>query len=851
MDDLLWLDRIQPSNRLQVGEKAFYLSQLRQKGYPVIPGFVVPSPVLRQFLETIEWLDPLFADLPSSSLYVDVENPYQLQQVAQRIRRAIMAAALPETWESTLLAASKKLQGQGLILRPTLALPSHLAFGSTEKISGLLQSHVCACTGEAIAFSVKRVWAELFRARSLLYWQRGGIKLQQIHLGILVQPIDDALASGRVIATQEVWEIQATWGLGIALVRGEVFPDYYQVQPDSGAIAHQHLGSKTIAYRLSQANSASELALSQQQLHATQDSPASYVATASKDDNCLQTYLLSEEQQKQYALEPKYLRELIELTHRLRADLSPTLILEWTLALKDAGLEAQLYLTQAYPRPPDGASSPKSSQADTGTRGHGDAGSFSLPVTPSPRLPFDSSSSSPDRPSPLSSAPFSGNPPMPPTSDQIATIRGLAASSGRAIAKALLLAGKIDHPEQLPPGRILVAPSITPDWLPLLQRAAGVVAEQGGMTSHGAIIARELGIPAVVGVSGATTRIQTGDFVMVDGDRGEIYRLEFGEGHRQEFYPHSVPQTLQSFTPLATRLLVNLSQSGAIENAKVLPVDGVGLLRSEVMMLEILQGQHPSLWVQQKRSQQLVERLTEHISRFASAFAPRPVFYRSLDLRSHEFQSLEGSPSFSTTSNPMLGVRGTFSYLVYPEIFQLELNAIAQVYRAGYTNVRLILPFVRTVEEFSFCRRQVEQAGLSQYAQFQLWMMAEVPSVLLLLPDYVKAGVQGISIGTNDLTQLLLGVDRDQSQMASAFDSRHPAVMRAVQQLIQTAKQQGIPTSICGQAPSEYPDLIEHLVRWGIDSISVSLDAVEDAYSAIARAEHRIILEASRRHLGF
>ncbi|GET38856.1 putative PEP-binding protein [Microseira wollei] len=820
MDDLLWLDRIQASNRLQVGEKAFYLSQLRQKGYPVIGGFVIPSPVLRQFLETIEWLDPLFADLPSSSLYVDVDNPYQLQQVAQRIRREMMAAALPETWESTLLAASKKLQAQGLILRPTLALPSHLAFGSTGKISGLLESHVCACTREAIAFGVKRVWAELFRARSLLYWQRSGIKLQQIHLGILVQPIHDALASGRVLATKEVWEIQATWGLGMALVRGEVFPDYYQVQPDSGAIARQHLGSKTIAYRLSEGQDVSELP-------GTFESPSSYAPKVSKQqsipDNYLQTYLLSEEQQKKYALEAKYLTELIELTHRLRADLSPTLILEWTLALLEPGLEAQLYLTQAYPRPPDGARSPTTSQEDFLTRGGGDAGNVSTQLDPSSSSPL--------------------------TSGQTATIRGLGASSGRAMGKALLLAGKIDHPEQLPPGRILLAPSITPDWLPLLQRAAGVVAEQGGMTSHIAIIARELGIPAVVGVRGATKMIKTGDFVMVDGDRGEIYRLESGEGHRQEFYPNSVPQTLQSFTPLATRLLVNLSQSGAIEKAKALPVDGVGLLRSEVMMLELLQGQHPSLWVEQGRSQQLVERLTEHISRFASAFAPRPVFYRSLDLRAHEFQSLEGSPSFPATSNPMLGVRGTFSYLVYPEIFQLELTAIAAVYRAGYTNVRLILPFVRTVEEFSFCRRQVEQAGLTQYAQFELWIMAEVPSVLLLLPDYVKAGVQGISIGTNDLTQLLLGVDRDQSQMAAAFDSRHPAVMRAVQQLIQTAKQQGIPTSICGQAPAQYPDLIEHLVRWGIESISVSLDAVDSTYSAIARAEHRIILEASRRQL--
>jgi pyruvate, water dikinase len=830
VDDLLWLDGIQPSNRLQVGEKAFYLSQLWQKGYPVIGGFVVPSPTLRQFLETIEWLDPLFADLPSSSLYVDVDNPYQLQQVAQRIRREIMAAALPETWESTLLAASKKLPAQTLILRPTLALPSYLAFGSMHKISGLLESHVCACRGEAIAFALKRVWAELFRARSLLYWQRAGIKLQQIHVGILVQPIHNALASGRVLATKQVWEIQATWGLGMALVRGEVFPDYYQVQPDRGAHPQQNLGSKTIAYRLSEESSVSELALSQQQLPSTQESPETYLPTASKEppipDNCLQTYVLSEEQQKQYALQPKYLSELIELTHRLRADFSSNFILEWTLVPVEAALEAQLYLTQAYPRPPDASE-------DKGRRRHGDAGNVLQQLPASPPPPF----------SPSSSSPF--------TSAQTTTMRGLGAASGRAMAKAQLLAGKIDHPEQLPPGRILIAPSITPDWLPLLQRAAGIVAEQGGMTSHGAIIARELGIPAVVGVSGATTKIQTGDFVMVDGDLGEIYRLESGESEGQQLYSHPVPVFRQSLTPLATRLLVNLSQSGAIENAKALPIDGVGLLRSEVMMLEILQGQHPSLWIEQGRSPQLVERLTEHISRFASAFAPRPVFYRSLDLRSHEFQALAGNPSSILSNNPMLGMRGTFSYQIFPEIFQLELNAIAAVYRTGYTNVRLILPFVRTVEEFSFCRRQVEQAGLTQYAQFQLWIMAEVPSVLLLLPDYVKAGVQGISIGTNDLTQLLLGVDRDQSQMAAAFDEMHPAVMRAVQQLIQTAKQNGIPTSICGQAPAKYPDLIEHLVRWGIDSISVSPDAVEDAYSAIARAEHRIILEASRRNLGF
>jgi pyruvate,water dikinase len=280
-----------------------------------------------------------------------------------------------------------------------------------------------------------------------------------------------------------------------------------------------------------------------------------------------------------------------------------------------------------------------------------------------------------------------------------------------------------------------------------------------------------------------------------------------------------------------------------------MPVDGVGLLRSELMLLEVLQGQHPQRWLQQQREDELREILVQQLCQFAKAFAPRPVFYRSLDLRSHEFQYLVGGSLAHPEANPMLGMRGTFSYVSNPALFDLELAALVQVQQSGYTNIRLLLPFVRTVEEFSFCRRRVEQAGLSQSPQFQLWIVAEVPSVIFLLPDYVKAGVQGISIGTNDLTQLLLGVDRDQAQMAAAFDERHPAVTQAIAQLIQMAKQAGIPCCICGQAPAQYPELIEQLVQWGIPSISVELDAVERTYHAIARAEQRLLLEAARRQL--
>ncbi|MEL6458946.1 MAG: putative PEP-binding protein, partial [Cyanobacteria bacterium J06621_15] len=196
-----------------------------------------------------------------------------------------------------------------------------------------------------------------------------------------------------------------------------------------------------------------------------------------------------------------------------------------------------------------------------------------------------------------------------------------------------------------------------------------------------------------------------------------------------------------------------------------------------------------------------------------------------------------------------LGQRGTFSYTLNSEVFDMDLTALKSVQEAGYHNIRLILPFVRTVEEFSFCRRKIERAGLTDIKEFELWIMAEVPSVLFLLPEYVKAGVQGISIGTNDLTQLLLGVDRDQALLAKSFDERHPVVMGAIFRLIEMAKEAGIPCSICGQAPALYPEIIEKLVEWGITSISVEPEALQRTYQAIYRAEQGLLLAAARRQL--
>ncbi|MEH2198691.1 putative PEP-binding protein [Nostoc sp.] len=789
MDKLYWLDQIKLQDRTKVGEKAFYLSRIMQRGYPVVPGFVVSAENLRQFLENLNSSESLVADLPHSSLHLDVANWRQLQQVAGRLRQEILTATVPQEWVSTIFQAAREWQTSCLILRPTLAVST--ATPAIKNVSGLLESVFCQCEPEAIAWALKRAWSQMFRARSLLYWQRAGINLQQVNLAVLVQPVENAIASGLLKANSSGWEIEATWGLGIAIAQGEVQPDVYYIQQATGVVLEQQLGNKMLAYGV---DNAVPGAFSQLMPN----------SVLTPDSICLNTYVLQEAQQKQYALQEEYLQQIIALGTQLVSELGKTFTIKWTIAQQTTS--SKLYITQV--------SSPQS-------------------VIPHGHF-----------------------------------IRGLGAARGRVVATALVITNSQQKPEQLPKGVILVVPTIAPDWLPILHQVAGIITEQGGLTSHAAILARELRIAAVVNAKSATTLIQTGERLLLDGDRGEVYRIkgnskeEIERGREQEsgrlrrdnilFPNHPNPKALNlpvtSHLPMiATQLLVNLSQPSLIEQVQSFPVDGVGLLRSELMVLNILDGQHPNSWILGGRKAELLERWSEQIMQFAHAFAPRPVFYRSLDWRSQDLPSL--SDSLESSPQSMLGERGTFSYLRNPAVFELELQALARVQQAGYSNVNLLLPFVRTVEEFIFCRRKVEQALLTEVSEFQLWMMAEVPSVLFLLPEYVKAGAAGISIGTNDLTQLLLGVDREQGELAKVFNERHPAVMSAIAQLIQMAKSAGIPCSICGQAPALYPEIIDKLVEWGITSISVEPEAVERTYQAIARAEQRLILAAARREL--
>ena len=428
-----------------------------------------------------------------------------------------------------------------------------------------------------------------------------------------------------------------------------------------------------------------------------------------------------------------------------------------------------------------------------------------------------------------------------------ALVRGLGAAPGVGHGEVKIIS-ELSQGNDLKEGDVLVTHMTAPDWVPLMRRSAAIITDSGGMTCHASIVSRELGIPCVVGAADATTKLRDGELVTVDATHGTVYEGEVAMVGEEDGSEAAAPTAGAGPAPVtATQLLVNLSEPSQIERAAKLNVDGVGLLRAELMVIEALEGRHPRLLIEQGKGDEFVERMGSALTKFAEGFSPRPITYRTIDFRSNEFRGLEGGDRFEPEeANPMIGYRGALRYMLEPDLFRLELAAIRQVWDAGHTNFHVMLPFVRTPRELTACRDMMREEGLLDRPGFELWVMAEVPSVYFHLERYAELGVKGISVGSNDLTQLMLGSDRDSGTLSELFDERDSAVTDYLRMLIPRAKELGLATSICGQAPSVHREYAQLLVEAGIDAISVNIDAVDKARRLVASAERRVMLDAAR-----
>lgn len=756
MNYIYWLSQIQHTEKLLLGNQLYILSQLLQHDYSVLPGFVLSNDILRLFLTNSDNFQSLMRELSDSSF---LDNYVSLQSVAHRSLQVINQTKLEQKTEIEIFQAAQQLNSDYLILQPFFSTPTGQNIGN----KGFWRSHTCNAHPQALTQTIKKIWSELFSAKSLIYRHKLGLGGQKINLSILVRPLKRAYASGIVEISPDLLRIRAIWGQEQSLVQGDGETDEYYLERQTGNILSRSLGHKNYCYRIKPRSTQVPLV------------------------DCLEAYLPDQPDTETFVLEQKAIAQLFSLTQQVLQN------------------QPQLgYFLWTAPKAPSNESPSNFLITQCGEH------LFTAIDLLDRKTNFSSLSSAVIEP----------------------LLTGISAAPGKAISPIVVIEDNDIAPESIKAGSILVVRSINSCHVLALANAKGIITETGGKTCHAAILARELNIPAVVNVVGATAILTDGMEIVLDGGTGKIYPANAAaELSLLDNAPIDAPPAPNQL--IATKLMVNISQPQTIPLSINLPTDGVGLLRSELLLAKNLANISSADGYSSSFQSEFTQSLKKYLQQFSIAFAPNPVFYRSLDW------------SNCQTTNSPLSDRGTYNYLLDSTLFSLELNVLSDLAQEGYNNLNLTLPFVRSVEEFKYCYRLIEDVGLTARKSFQVWIMAEVPSVIWLLPEYIKAGVQGIAIGTNDLTQLLLGVDREQAQFSQqGLNASHTAVQKAIAQLIATARQHNIDCCICGQAVVEYPTLIDKLINWGITAISVEPQAVNQTYKAIASAERRILLNS-------
>ena len=421
-------------------------------------------------------------------------------------------------------------------------------------------------------------------------------------------------------------------------------------------------------------------------------------------------------------------------------------------------------------------------------------------------------------------------------------VRGLGASPGMASGKVKIVFD-IDELDKIKDGDIMVTTMTTPDMVPAMRRASGIVTDEGGVTCHASIISRELGIPCVVGTGSATSTLEENSGVTLDGKKGLVF-----EGISETKEEAVAVQGTVEAAPIitVTEVKANVSMPEAAEKAAATGADGVGLLRTEHLMLT--SGIHPGKFIADGREDELIDTIAENVQIVADAFYPRPVWYRTLDAPTDEFITLEGGENEPREHNPMLGWRGIRRELDQPEILKCEFKAIKKLHEKGYTNIGIMIPLSQSPAELVQAKALCSEIGFEPHKDVDFGMMVEIPAAAIMIDEYIKIGIDFVSLGTNDLTQYTLAVDRNNEFVAKHYSEEHPAVMKLIERTIRKCAEAGVKCSICGQAGS-VPHIVEKLVEFGISSVSSNTDAIADVRKTVARAEQKIILDAARKRL--
>ncbi|NUE01989.1 phosphoenolpyruvate synthase [Halorubraceae archaeon YAN] len=789
---VLWLDDVRADDIETVGGKAASLGELLGAELPVPPGFVVTAGTYRHFIEKAEIDEELF-----EAMDIDTEDSAALATAEETAYDLIMGTPLPEEVRTEILEAYRSIgddEEAFVAVRSSATaedLPDASFAGQQETFLNV--------TEQKLLHRVKECWASLFSQRAIYYRNRQGFPHHEVDIAVVVQQMVDAEKSGVMFTSHPSTGepriiIEAAWGLGEAVVSGTVSPDNYVVDRETATIETATIATKKVKLV--------------------------------KDPQTGETTELEvdEEHRDKQVLSDGEIEKLVELGEIVEAHYGTPQDVEWAI------VDGDVFMLQSRPittisgtkQIEDATADDRESAAKAGSELVANGGSLG-----------DSDIEGEDE-------------------DGSVLVRGLGSSPG-LVSGTVRVVTKLDHLDQVADGDVIVTEMTMPDMVPAMKRAVAIVTDEGGMTSHAAIVSRELGVPAVVGTGSATRELQNGQIVTIDGSKGTVLSGDLTDGSdsksdaessdavSQESIDSVRPQTpVKPMT--ATEVKVNVSIPEAAERAAATGADGVGLLRIEHMVLSL--GKTPETYIKDHGVRGYQDELIKGIRTVADAFYPRPVRVRTMDAPTDEFRELAGGESEPTEHNPMLGYRGIRRSLDKPDIFGQELAAFKRLYDMGYDNVELMLPLVNDAEDVLRAKQHIESAGID-LSKRRWGVMIETPASALCIEEIAQTGIDFASFGTNDLTQYTLAVDRNNENVADRFDELHPAVLELIANTIETCRELDVNTSICGQAASK-PAMVRFLVEQGISSLSPNIDAVRDVQHEVKRVEQKLLLDSVR-----
>jgi pyruvate,water dikinase len=426
-------------------------------------------------------------------------------------------------------------------------------------------------------------------------------------------------------------------------------------------------------------------------------------------------------------------------------------------------------------------------------------------------------------------------------------VDGYGSSPGVATGPVKIIED-IDEADRIDEGDVIVTEMTAPDMVPAMKRSAGIITDEGGMTSHAAIVSRELGVPAIVGTGDATDVLADGQRITLDGQKGTVVVPEAdAETDVDDADPDgaTAPDAVGGAPTTATEVKVNVSIPDAAQRAADTGADGVGLLRLEHILLST--SKTPEKYVADHGEDAFVEEISEEIRKVADAFYPRPVRARTLDAPTDELAELEGGENEPHEHNPMLGYRGIRRSLKEPEMVKLELRAFKRLHDMGYDNVEVMFPLPNDASDVRRARELMEEVGIDP--EKRRWgAMIETPASIRSIDEIIDEGIDFVALGTNDIVQFMLAVDRNNAMVADRFDDFHPTILEAMAEVIEACNEHDVDTTITGQSGS-HPDMAKFLVEKGISSLSSNIDAVPEVRRVVARAERKLLLDSARRTL--